>query len=54
MNSLQILEILSKDSFSKKYFNSVLSIDELPPITSKLKSIAFIINTDKKSGKGEH
>ena len=54
MNSLQILEILSKDSFSKKYFNSVLSIDELPPVSSKLKSIAFITNTDKSSGKGEH
>ena len=54
MNSIQIFEILSKDKFSKKYFYSLISIDELPLTKRKLKSTAFIIKTDKRSGKGEH
>jgi hypothetical protein len=54
MNSIQIFEILSKDKFSKKYFYSVISIDELPLSKRKLKTTAYIINTDKRSGKGEH
>ena len=54
MNSIQILEALSNDRYSKKYFNSVLSIDELPTETRKFKSVAYVINTDKRSGKGEH
>jgi hypothetical protein len=54
MNTIQILEILSNDPFSKKYFKNVLAIDELPNSSKKIKNSAFIINTDKKTEKGEH
>jgi hypothetical protein len=54
MNSLLIFEILSKDPYSKKYFQTVLAIDDLPLFKKKLKSKAYVINTDKRSGKGEH
>jgi hypothetical protein len=54
MNSIQIFEILSKDPYSKKYFQTVLAIDDLPLFKKKLKSKAYVINTDKRSRKGEH
>ena len=54
MNSIQIFEILHKDPYSKKYFQTVLAIDDLPLFKKKLKSKAYVINTDKRIGKGEH
>jgi hypothetical protein len=54
MNSIQIFEILSNDPYSKKYFQTVLAIDDLQLFKKKLKSQAYVINTDKRSGKGEH
>ena len=54
MNTIQIQEVLSNDQFSKKYFKNVLAIDELPKTSKKIKNLAFIINKDKKTEKGEH
>ena len=54
MNTIQIEQILENDKYSKKYFKSVLSIDQLPISKSKIKNSAFVINTDRRTGKGEH
>ena len=54
MNTIQIEQILENDKYSKKYFKSVLSIDQLQISKSKIKNSAFVINTDKRTGKGEH
>jgi hypothetical protein len=54
MNTIQIQEVLTNDQFSQKYFKNVLAIDELPKTNKKIKNSAYIINTDKKTEKGEH
>jgi hypothetical protein len=54
MNSLQIVNVLTNDIFSKKFFKKVYAIDQIPNDNKKYKNAAFIINTDKKTGKGEH
>jgi hypothetical protein len=54
MNTLQIENILFNDYKSKKYFKAVIEIDELPRSKRKIKNSAYVINTDKKSGQGEH
>ena len=54
IHSLQIEKILLNDPFSAKYFKGVLAQDELPPSKNKIKSSAYIINSDKRSEPGEH
>jgi hypothetical protein len=54
MNTLQIENILFNDCKSKKHFKAVIAIDELPRSKRKIKNSAYVINTDKKSGQGEH
>ena len=54
MNSLQILEALQNDIYSKKFFKGVVAIDQLPKTIKKIKSSAYVVNSEKSYEDGEH
>jgi hypothetical protein len=54
MNSLQIREILKNDKYSKYYFKKVIAIDQLPQCCNKIKTSAYVINTDEHYKQGQH
>ncbi len=53
MNTIELIDILSKDKFSRKLFCGVLPIDELKNLKFR-KPCSLIINTDESSKPGEH
>ncbi len=53
MNTIELINILTEDKFSKKLFCGVLPIDELKNFTFR-KPCSLIVNTDESSKPGEH
>ena len=53
MDTIELINILSKDKFSRKLFCGVLPIDELKNFIFR-KPCSLIINTDKSNKPGEH
>ncbi len=53
MNSLQILNILKSDPFTKTVFTNVLPSDRLPHEMQK-KPRGFVLNTDPSNRPGTH
>ena len=53
MNTLQILNILKNDPFTKSVFTDVLPSDLLPNQIQK-KPRGFILNADSSNGRGTH
>jgi hypothetical protein len=53
MNSLQIMNILKNDPFTKTVFTNVLPLDRLPHETRK-KRRGYILNTDPSDKPGLH
>ena len=51
MNSLQIEDLLKKDSQAKKIFEKVCALDEIEVPSYP---IAYVINSDTSDKKGEH
>ena len=54
MNTIQINEILEKDSISKKTFIGVFSRDKIPKISNKNYPCSYVVNTDNSKQPGEH
>ena len=53
MNTLQILNVLQSDPFTKSVFTSVLPSDRLPGTISE-KPKGFVVNVDGSDGPGTH
>ncbi len=53
MNTIELINILFKDKFSRKLFCGVLPIDELENFKFR-KPCSLIVNTDESSKPGEH
>ena len=53
MNTLQILNVLQSDSFTKSVFTSVLPSDRLPDIVSE-RPKGYIVNVDGSDKPGSH
>ena len=53
MNTLQLLNVLQSDPFTKSVFTSVLPSDHLPDTVSE-KPRGFIVNVDSSDGPGTH
>ena len=53
MDTFQLINLLKKDKYSKKYFCGVLPLDKIP-LRKINKTCAFIINTQKSHLPGEH
>ena len=53
MNTIELINILNKDKFSRKLFCGVLPIDELKKFKFR-KPCSLIINTDESNKPGEH
>ena len=53
MNTLQILNVLQSDSFTKSVFTSVLSSDRLPGIVLE-RPKGYIVNVDGSDKPGSH
>ena len=53
MDTQQLIDLLKRDKYSKKYFCGVLSIDQIP-IRKIKRPCSFIINTQDSSLPGEH
>ena len=53
MNTLQILNVLQSDSFTRSVFTDVLPLDRLPDRIPK-RPRGFILNVDRSIGPGTH
>ena len=53
INTLQILNVLQSDLFTKSVFTSVVPSDRLPNTISE-KPKGFVVNVDTSDGPGSH
>ena len=53
MNTIQLINVISKDELARKNFCGVLPIDHLP-IKNLTHDCSFIINTDPSTERGQH
>ena len=54
MNSRDIVALINADPSARRVFVGVFSRDDLPERVCARRRSAFVINTDKKTGPGEH